>query len=68
MSNNVETYPKCPHCHCELEYGDELSNDYDDIYYFVTWSGFCPECQRTFSIAEDFKLEDRRIYNAEDDS
>ena len=68
MSNNVETYPKCPYCHCELEYGDELSNDYDDIYYFVNWSGFCPECQRTFSIAEDFKLEDRRIYNAEDDS
>ena len=68
MSKNVDAYPKCPHCHCELEYGDELSNDYDDIYYFVTWSGFCPECQRTFSIAEDFKLEDRRIYNAEDDS
>ena len=61
METNVETYPKCPHCQCDLEYFDQLSTDYDDTYYFVNWSAFCPQCQRTFIFVEDFKLVDRRF-------
>ena len=65
-TENVDIYPKCPHCHCEIEYGDELSNDYDDAYYFVSWSGFCPECQRTFTFSETFKMVERRFLSEED--
>lgn len=66
METNVETYPKCPHCGVELEYHDVLSTDYDDMYYFVNWSAFCPQCQRTFTFVEDFKLVERRFLNEED--
>ena len=61
METNVETYPKCPHCQCDLEYHDQLSTDYDDVYYFVNWSAFCPQCQRTFIFVEDFKLVNRKF-------
>ena len=61
METNVETYPKCSHCHCDIDYGDELNNDYNDMYYFVTWSGFCPQCQRTFTFVENFKLVNREF-------
>ena len=67
-STEIDVYAKCPKCHCDLEYHDMLSTDYDDMYYFVNWSAFCPQCQRTFTIAEDFKLTERRIHNAEDDN
>ena len=40
---NIDVYAKCPHCNVELEYHDQLSVDYDDIYYFVNWSAFCPQ-------------------------
>ncbi len=66
MTENIEVYPKCPHCDCDIEYCDELSNDYDDAYYFVSWSGFCPQCQRTFSFRETFKLVERRFLDEED--
>jgi len=62
---NVETYGKCPLCHVDLEYHDQISVDYDDMYYFVTWSAFCPQCQRTFIFVEDFKLVGRRFLNEE---
>ena len=61
----MDTYPKCPHCHVDLEYFDQLGTDYDDIYYFVTWSAFCPQCQRTFTFTEDFKLVDRTFTHEE---
>ena len=66
METNVETYPKCPHCKVDLEYHEPLSTDYDDMYYFVHWSAFCPQCQRTFTFVEDFKLVERRFLNEED--
>ena len=62
----VDVYPKCPHCNVELEYHDQLSTDYDDMYYFVNWSAFCPQCQHTFTFVEDFKLVERRFLNEED--
>ena len=58
---NVDIYPKCPHCNVALEYHDQLSTDYDDMYYFVNWSAFCPQCQRTFLFREDFKLVERKF-------
>ena len=61
METNVEVYPKCPHCNVDLEYHDQLSTDYDDMYYFVNWSAFCPQCQRTFFFREDFKLVERKF-------
>lgn len=60
-TENFNTYPKCPHCQCDLEYDGQLSTDYDNIYYFVKWSAFCPQCQRTFTFVEDFKLIDRHF-------
>lgn len=65
MINEVEIYPKCPHCQIELEYHDLLSTDYDDMYYFVNWSAFCPQCQRTYTFVEGFKLVGRRFLNEE---
>lgn len=59
----VKTYPECPHCNVNLEYHDQLSTDYDDMYYFVSWSAFCPQCQRTFLFREDFKLVERKFLN-----
>ena len=61
----IEVYPTCPHCGADLDYGEQLSTDYDDIYYFVNWSAFCPKCQRTFTFVEDFKLADRRFLDEE---
>ena len=61
----VETYPKCPHCDCQIEYQDEISCDYDDAYYFSSWIGFCPQCQRTFAFSETFKLVERRMLSEE---
>ena len=63
----MEAYAKCPKCQCELEYQEQLSMDYDDMYYFINWECVCPQCQRTFNVAEDYKLVERRIHNAEDD-
>ena len=63
----VKAYAECPHCKIDLEYHDQLSTDYDDAYYFVKWSAFCPQCQRTFIFTEDFKLVGRQFLNAEDD-
>ena len=60
-TENLDVYPKCPYCHCDIEYGNKLSDDYDDVYYFVNWSAFCPQCQRTFTFVEDFKLVGRRF-------
>ena len=65
MTENIDVYAKCPHCQCDLEYRDQLSVDYDDMYYFVNWSAFCPQCQRTFAFVEDFKLVGRRFLNEE---
>ena len=61
MVDNVEVNPKCPHCETRLEYHDRLSTDFDDIYCFINWSVFCPNCQRTFVIAEDYKMVERRF-------
>lgn len=61
MKDNIEIYPKCPYCQCDLEYHDRLSTDFDDIYCFINWSVFCPECQRTFVISEDYKMVERRF-------
>ena len=65
MANELEIYPKCPHCRVDLEYVDQLSTAYDDIYYFVNWSGFCSQCQRTFYFVEDFRLVERRFIDEE---
>ena len=65
---NIDVYAKCPHCNVELEYHDQLSVDYDDMYYFVNWSVFCPQCQRTFVIAEDYKLTDRRFVDESEEN
>ena len=64
--NEVEIYPKCPHCDVELDYLEQLNTDYDDAYCFVNWSALCPKCQRTFAFVEDFKLTDRRFLNEEE--
>ena len=61
----LKPYAECPKCHCDLEYHDQLSTDYDDMYYFINWSAFCPRCQRTFILVEDFKLVDRRFLEEE---
>lgn len=61
MENNVDTYAKCPKCKCNLDYIEQTSVDYDDMYYFVNWEGFCPQCQQTFVFAEDYKLVERRF-------
>lgn len=68
MTENFDTYPKCPHCHCDIEYGDLLGYDYDDTYYFANWDAFCPQCQRTYTFVEDFKLVDRRFLDERQDS
>lgn len=66
MTEQVETYPKCPYCdNWDLEYHDQLDTDYDDTCYFVTWSAFCPRCQRTFIFRETFKLTEREFLNEE---
>ena len=65
-TENFDIYPKCHHCHCDIDYGDVISDQYDDAYYFVNWEGFCPECQRTFTFVEDFKLVGRRFLDEED--
>ena len=62
----MDIYPKCPHCDIELEYHEQISADYDDIYYFVTWSAFCPQCHRTYTFCEDYRLVERRFLNEED--
>jgi hypothetical protein len=57
----VKAYPECPHCHVPIEYIEQISSDYDDMYYFVNWSGLCRQCQRTFLFREDFKLVERKF-------
>lgn len=64
--NEFDVYAKCPHCGTDLDYEEQLSTDYDDMYYFVNWSAFCPKCQRTFTFVEDFKLVGRRFLNEKD--
>lgn len=61
METNVETYPKCKHCDCEIQYTEQVSCDYDDAYYFVNWAGMCPQCQRTYCFRETFQLVERRF-------
>ena len=62
----MDIYAKCPHCDCELERFQKLSDNYDDQYYFVNWSAFCPQCQNTFAFVEDYKIVGRRFFNEED--
>lgn len=63
--SNVETWPTCPKCGMNLDYEEQISTDYDDIYYFVNWSAFCPNCQRSYHFSETFKLVERRFLDEE---
>lgn len=62
---NIDIYAKCPHCNVELDYQKELSVEFDDAYYFVNWSAFCPQCQRTYTFVEDYRLVERQFLNEE---
>lgn len=62
MEDNIEVYPKCPHCQVDLEDYDQIDTDYEaNGNYFVTWAAICPQCQRTFLFREDFKLVERKF-------
>lgn len=63
--DKVLPYAKCPHCECDIDYTKQTSIDFDDMYCFVNWEGFCPQCQRTFTFSEDYKLVERRFANEE---
>ena len=65
MTENIDAYAKCPKCKCDLEYIEQTDFDYNDMYYFVSWEGFCPQCQQTFVFVEDYKLVERRFLNEE---
>lgn len=60
MTNcDVSVFPCCPYCNCDIEYVKQTDHDYDDIYFFVYWTGLCPQCQRTFSFTETYRLVER---------
>lgn len=65
--SEVAITPKCPKCNGDILYDERVSTDFDDAYCFINWIAHCEQCQRTFALAEDYKIVERRIYNAEDD-
>lgn len=40
--------PKCPYCNEELEYTELRRSQNECDYYYETWEGHCPKCQRDF--------------------
>lgn len=40
--------PKCPYCNEELEYTELRRNQNEGDYYYETWEGRCPKCQKDF--------------------
>ena len=40
--------PKCPYCNEELEYTELCRAKNKGDYYYETWEGQCPKCQKNF--------------------
>jgi len=41
--------PKCPYCNEELEYtGLRRNSQNEGDYYYETWEGYCPKCNKRF--------------------
>lgn len=40
--------PKCPYCNEELEYTECCRNQNEGDYYYETWEGYCPNCNKNF--------------------
>lgn len=48
--------PKCPYCNETLDYDEQMYNGYNNNYYYNTWRGFCPKCDRTFQWDEVYNF------------
>ena len=46
--------PKCPYCNEELEYTELRRSQNEGDYYYETWEGRCPQCQKDFYWDEVF--------------
>ena len=42
--------PKCPYCNIELEYEERMRDQNEGDYYYETWRGYCPKCNKTFQM------------------
>ena len=40
--------PKCPYCNEELTYTELYRSQTEGNYYYETWEGQCPKCQKNF--------------------
>lgn len=40
--------PKCPYCNVELNYEEREKDQNCGDYYYETWRGYCPKCEREF--------------------
>lgn len=40
--------PKCPYCNAELKYAKLCHAQNKENYYYETWEGYCPICNKTF--------------------
>ena len=54
MKNNMP--PKCPHCKVELEYEERMRDQNEGDYYYETWRGHCPKCNKTFQWDEVYNF------------
>lgn len=66
VTNVVDPSAKCPYCDCNIRYDTNTGDYFDDMYYFINWIGMCPQCQRTFSFSETYRLVERRMIDEED--
>ena len=48
--------PKCPYCNVELEYEERMRDQNEGDYYYETWRGYCPKCNRTFQWDEVYNF------------
>ena len=46
VKNNMP--PKCPYCNEELEYEERIKDQNEGDYYYETWRGHCPKCEKGF--------------------
>lgn len=48
---------RCPHCNIELDYVERTYVDNSGDYYYETWEGVCPECDRRYNWDEIYSFE-----------
>lgn len=49
--------PICPNCKTELNPYEKVWHDNDGDYYYETWKGMCPDCNKWYEWDEIYSFE-----------